>query len=145
MSYTRGATTITERQYRALKEAMRKVVEAWRDKSGLTERELRQRIRSRWGVEDERELLQTEFFAVAEYLNQWLIHGQDESTQSGRRVELLRRIHGLRRRLGWDLSTLREFAKLKTGRSNLNSMSEGELASLVNSLEALCDSERQSA
>lgn len=145
MNHTKGATTITERQYRALKEAMRKVVEAWRDKIGLTERELRQLIRSRWGVEDERELLQTEFFAVAEYLNRWLTCGHDESAKSGRRVELLRLIHELRRRLGWDLTTLKEFVKLKTGRSNLNSMSESELASLVNSLEALCDSEQQSA
>ncbi|MFA4029651.1 MAG: hypothetical protein GDYSWBUE_000944 [Candidatus Fervidibacterota bacterium] len=142
MSHIQGGPTITERQYRALKEAMQRVIEAWRDKTGLTERELRQRIRSKWGVENERELLQTEFYAVAEYLNRWLTFGCDEGVKGGKRVKLLRRIHELRRRLGWNLSTLKEFMKLRVGRSNLSSMSEGELSSLISSLEALCGSEQ---
>ncbi|MCS7254537.1 MAG: hypothetical protein RMK18_05520 [Armatimonadota bacterium] len=141
MANAKATLTITERQYRALREAIQRVVEACGDRSGLTERKLRQWIRNKWGVEDERELLQAEFHSVAEYLNRWLLCGCDNSLSEGR-VQLLKRIHDLRAKLGWDMTRLKEFAKQKVGRSSLNSMSGIELISLLRSLEAMCESEQ---
>lgn len=133
--------TITERQLRALKGAIQKIVETWHERSGVTERDVRHSIRAIWQIEDERELLQSEFHSVAEYLHHWLLHGHGREAKLGKRIELLRRAHKLRAKLGWGIDKLREFAKLKFGRTSLRSMSEEELNSLLKALEALCESQ----
>gem|GEM_PF-1703471 len=138
MGWSITSGVITERQYKALKEAIRKVVERWHDKEGITEKALRQRIRAIWNVKDERELLQVDFPSVTEYLHKCLLHGcKGEGSKKGQRIRLLRQIHELRRLLGWDLRKLKELAKRKVRRLNLRSLCEEELKVILEALKAL--------
>jgi len=139
MGWSITSGIITERQYKALKEAIRNVVERWHDKEGLTEKALRQRIRAIWNVKDERELLQADFPSVTEYLHRCLVHGCASEGGQSQRIKLLRQIHELRRSLGWDLRKLKELAKQKVKRPSLRSLREEELKVILETLKALRD------
>lgn len=128
---------ITERQYRALLEAMEHIVATWCKERKLSVRMIQERIRILWGVRHERELLQSDFPAITDYLHQWLLTGDEPHRPTATRIELLRCVHELREALGWDVKRLQNFAKQCVGSKNLRQLRREQLQHLVDALKAL--------